>query len=179
MKNTPTRSINDTYIQLILDTLAKKDKALLIYYLDLFPELDEKTRTRALFEISMTPEDDVFFILNHLLTGCNEHSIYKQTLIDLILDKARTQSRFVIPFVEHADLEQLKTAIPVLATMLINETDTYVLQKIINALGRTGEKSCINVIADFIFYDHIVLKREAIDALGNKIGRASCRERVS
>jgi CheY-like chemotaxis protein len=178
MKNTPTRSINDTYIQQLLDALAKKDKALLIYYLDLFPELDEKTRTRALFEISMTPEDDVFFILNHLLTGCNDNSTYKQTLIDLLLDKARTQSRFVIPFVEHADLQQLKTAIPVLATMLINETDTYVLQKIINALGRTGEKSCINVIADFIFYDHIVLKREAIDALGN-IGGISAIKRLA
>ena len=171
------KQIDESYIHDVIKARSLENKDSLKNLLVLFKDKNEQTRSRTLFEISMVQDDDVFFILNHLVTQA-DNKAYKKSVMDLLLDKARTNTRFIIPFIDHATPSQLKEAIPLFATVLLNETDTHILQKTIHAIGKTKEKSCINVIADFIFYDHELLKREAISALG-EIGGPSVIKRLA
>jgi len=178
MTNTHTKQIDEQYVSEMMKALSRKNKEAITTHLDTFKNLNENTRTHLLYKISMVNDDDALFIMNLLLTESQPDAIFKRYLMELLLDKARTSSEFVIPFIDHADMPQLIEAVPLFSSILLSETDSHILQKIIQAIGKTGEKSCINIIADFIFYDHEELKREAITALG-KIGGPSSIKRLA
>jgi|GEM_PF-2985701 len=178
MTNTNTKQIDELYVNEMMKALTRKNKAAIAHLLDTFININENTRTHLLYKISMVNDDDALFIITLLLTDCQPDINFKRYLMELLIDKARTNSMFIIPFIDHADMAQLTEAVPLFSSVLLNETDSYILQKIIQAIGETGEKSCVNIIADFIFYDHEELKREAITALG-KIGGASAIKRLA
>lgn len=177
MTNTHSKQIDEVYVHDVVKSLAKKNQDALDTLLAAFKTQNEQTRTRILFELSMADDENVLFATSRLLSDRSGTEDFQRSLMDLLLDKARTNSRFVVPFIDHADLYQLKEAVPLFAALLLSETDTRILAKIIRAIGETSEKSCVNVIGDFIFYDHPDLKREAIHALG-KIGGTQALERL-
>jgi HEAT repeat protein len=178
MTNAQPKQIDELYVNDMMKALSRKNQDDLDQLLQTFQAKNEQTKTRLLYEISMAGDEDVFFVIKRLLSDTPKSEDFNRFLMDLLLDKARTNSRFVIPFIDHADLYQLKEAVPLFAALLLSETDTDILQKTIRAIGETGEKSCVNVIGDFIFYDHEGLKREAIEALG-KIGGPSAIKRLA
>jgi CheY-like chemotaxis protein len=173
----PQSLVNDVYIGEVLKNLHENDKTRLNALLDNFPKRDNKTKSRILFEISVTNNDDAFHALNRMITVQGLNSQDKDELLDIFLEKSLTDTQFVVPFIDHAESIHLQPAVPVFANILLSETDSYILQKTIAAIGQTGDPSCINVVADFIFYDHEELKRAAIDAL-EQIGGASVIERL-
>lgn len=177
MTKKPQQSQDDAFILHITDLLRQNKRQELANHLDQFQSCSDNTKSRVLFEISLKNDDDSYFALNHLVDLMSSDSPFKQTILYIMLDKSRSKPFFILPFIKHATLVQLKEAIPVFADILLNETDSYILQKVIFAIGETKEKSCTNVVADFIFYGHEELKREAIGALG-KIGGASALERL-
>lgn len=170
-------SSDDAYIHQITELLHQKNDSELFIQLNRFSTYNDKTKARILFEISVSENNVAFLSLNHLIEIIPSESPFKPFILDILLDKSRSQSKFIIPYIEHAALNGLKVAVPALAGILLNEIDSYILQKVIFAIGETKDKSCINVVADFIFYDHEELKREAIRALG-KIGGSSSIERL-
>lgn len=178
MTNTNPKQIDELYVNDIMKSLFHKNKETLANLFDTLKDKNEQTRTHLLYNISMVSDDDALFIMNWLLTANQTDDIFKRYLMDLLIDKARTNNMFIIPFIDHADMTQLTDAVPLFSSILLNETDSHILQKVIQAIGRTREKSCINIIADFIFYDHEELKREAIAALGN-IGGPSAIKRLA
>lgn len=174
----PKNLVNESYVLQITDCLRHQNMETLRDLLDNFPDRDEKTRVRALFEISVSSNNNAFFALNHLIDKAPPSATYKNDLVELLLDKAQAHAPFILPFIDHASPGQQKNAVPVFASILLSETDTHILQKVLMAIGKTGEKSCINVVADFIFYDHEGLKRAAISALGG-IGGPSAIKRLA
>jgi CheY-like chemotaxis protein/HEAT repeat protein len=175
----PVHSLaNETYVSRITQCVSQRDRDTLKDLLNHFPSRDDKTKSRVLFEISVADVDEAFFALTHLLSNPSLSVKSRNDLIDLLLDRSRTHAQFILPMIDHATPEQLRLAIPVLAGILLNETDSHILQKTIMAIGQTGDSSCINVVADFIFYDHAELKREAITALG-LIGGPSAIKRLA
>jgi len=177
MTNTHSKQIAEVYVQEVVKSLGQKNLEALDTVLGSFRNQNEQTRTRILFELSMADDKSVLFATSRLLSDKSGTEDFQRSLMDLLLDKARTDSQFIVPFIDHADIEQLKEAVPLFAAFLLNETDTRILKKIIRAIGETAEKSCVNVIGDFIFYDHPDLKKEAILALG-KIGGTQALERL-
>lgn len=178
MTNTHTKQIDELYVNEMMNALTRKNKEAIANLLDTFTNLNENTHTHLLYKISMVNDNDALFIMNLLLTDSQPEINFKRYLMELLIDKARTNSMFIIPFIDHADMTQLTEAIPLFSSILLNETDSHILQKIIQAIGKTGDKSCVNIIADFIFYDHEELKREAIAALGS-IGGPSAIKRLA
>lgn len=178
MTQSPISLTNEAYVNQIIDNLHNQNKEKLRTLLEYFPERDAKTQVRVLFDISVSDTDIAFFALTYLAETIPSNVSYKHNVIELLLDKSRTISQFILPFIEQANPDELKEAVPVFASILLNETDSYILQKVLHAIGETKDKSCINVVADFIFYDHEELKRAATVALG-KIGGASAIKRLS
>lgn len=169
---------NEAYVSRTTQCISQHNRETLKDLLDHFPARDEKTKSRVLFEISIADVDEAFFALTHLLSNPSLTVKSKNDLIDLLLDRSRTHAQFILPMIDYATPGQLRQATPVLAGILLNETDSHILQKTIMAIGQTGDSSCINVVADFIFYDHAELKREAITAIG-RIGGPSAIKRLA
>ncbi|WP_459922392.1 HEAT repeat domain-containing protein [Desulfatiferula olefinivorans] len=169
---------HEAYVSRISQCITQNDRGTLKDLLDNLPARDKKTQARVLFDISVTEADNAFFALTHLLENPSLTAKLRNDLIDLLLDRSRTHTPFILPVIDHAAPDQLRQATPVLAGILLSETDSHILQKVIAAVGRSGDASCINVVADFIFYDHAELKREAITALG-LIGGPSAVKRLA
>lgn len=172
------KPIDEVFVNATINALTHKDRVSLSVLLDEFKRKNKLTQTRLLYELSHVDDDDLFSTVSHLLSSVHEDPECKSMLLDFLLDRAQTNDLFILPYIDHAGLDRLREAIPVFASILINETDTHILQKTIYAVGLTGEKSCVNVIADFIFYDHEELKREAVKALG-RIGGPSAIKRLA
>ncbi len=172
------KNIDERFVSETINALTSKDKNTLTDLLDTFKEKNKLTQTRLLYELSHADDNDIFFAVNLLLSSLHENPDCKGLLLDFLLDKARTNGLFILPFIEHGDLPHLKEAVPIFASILVSETDSHILQKTIYAIGLTREKSCVNVVADFIFYDHEELKREAVKALG-LIGGPSAIKRLA
>lgn len=166
------------FIYEINSAITKSDRKLARELLPHIPELDDATINRCLFEISTAPDNDSYFMLSYLVKLKTLKKELHEEIIDLILDKASLNSHFAILFIEHADEKKLKDAVPLFANILVNETDTHVLFEIINAIGNTKEQSCVDVIAEFIFYDNDELKTAAVEAL-EKIGGPSVIKRLA
>ncbi len=166
------------FIYEINSAISKSDRKLARELLPHIPKLDDTTINRCLFEISTAPDNDSYFMLSYLIKLKTLKKELRDEIIDLILDKASLNSHFAILFIEHADEKKLKDAVPLFANILVNETDTHVLFEIINAIGSTKERSCVDVIAEFIFYDNDELKTAAVEAL-EKIGGPSVIKRLA
>lgn len=166
------------FIYEINSAITKSDRKLARELLPHIPELDDATINRCLFEISTAPDNDSYFMLSYLVKLKTLKEELHDEIVDLILDKASLNSHFAILFIEHADRKKLKEAVPLFANILVNETDTHVLFEIIKAVGSTKEPSCVDVIAEFIFYDNDELKTAAVEAL-EKIGGPSVIKRLA
>ena len=59
----------------------------------------------------------------------------------------------------------MQQAVPLLAGLLLSETDPRLLERTIRTIGELKDPTCIDVIGDFIFYGHDKLKQTAITAL--------------
>lgn len=177
MKNKPT-AINQTFINDIITAIHENDRKAEGELLRQFSEISDATLHRCLFEITTAPDDNAFFMLSHLIRLETISNELKTNITDLILDKARLNSDFAILFIEHADEKSLQKAVSVFANILVNETDTHILYEIIKVIGDLKETSCIDVVAEFIFYDNDELKSAAIETL-EKIGGPSVIKRLA
>ena len=123
-------------------------------------------QNKILFEISLAHDNAAFGILAFLAASGDLTGKAKKRVLDLVLDKAHAIPKFIDIYLDFSDMDGLKKAVPLMAGMLLTETDPARLGGMIRSIGKTGDPSCIDVIADFIFYDHDDLKKEAIQALG-------------
>ena len=67
--------------------------------------------------------------------------------------------------------------IPLLKHILLKETNTRLLNKIIRTAGKLKIEKMVDNIAEFIFYDDIDLKTEAVKAL-ERIGTSKACEKL-
>ncbi len=170
-------SIDQGFVNGIKTAINQSDRKTVIEHLSSFSNANDATINSCLFEISTATENDAFFMLSYLIEIKTLKKELKTSITDLILDKARLNSHFIIPFIEHADAKQHIKAVPLFANILVNETDTHVLFEVIKTIGNTKEQSCIDVIAEFIFFDNDELKTVAVEAL-EKIGGPSVIKRL-
>lgn len=135
--------------------------------LDDFSTFTPALQNKILFEISMAPDSVSLDMLNHMIRTADLSKKLKERILDLILEKAHENSAFIDTYLQFSGTKRLTRAVPLLASTLITESDPALLLKIIHSLGKLRDPSCINVIADFIFYEHDDLKRAAVNALAD------------
>lgn len=161
------------------NAIEKSDAAKAISLMQHFQGLDARSRSRALFDIGKAEEKISWTLLKHLSSLSFHDRETKDSVLDLILDKAQSNGTFILIYLPAATQEQVIDAVPVLMNVLMSEVDIQILKETMLALGRTGGalggSACITTIADFIYYDNAELKRTAIQALSAIGGPAVIR----
>ena len=98
-------------------------------------------------------------------------------LIQLVVDRAHLNYRFVRVLFKNADRSVLIHATPLLKHILKKETDKDLLSSVIRSIGKLKIQGMIDELAEFIFYDDLKLKADAVNAL-ERIGTPSALEKL-
>lgn len=100
-----------------------------------------------------------------------------ERLIQLVVDRAHLNYRFVLVLFENADRPTIVHAMPLLKHTLNNETDKNLLSAVIRAIGKMKIEGMISDLAEFIFYDDLKLKSDSVNAL-ERIGTPQALEKL-
>lgn len=86
-------------------------------------------------------------------------------LIQLITDRAHLNFNFIFILLNNGDKKVVNHSIPLIRHILSNETDKDLLNRLIRKAGMRKVDGLTDDIAEFIFYDDILLKSESVKAL--------------
>ncbi len=127
--------------------------------------------------LALAPDETAFELLS-FLTDKNQHDPQiHDRLIQLITDRAHLNSNFVMILLDKTDTQTIMHITPLLKHILLKETNTRLLNKIIRTAGKLKIEKMVDNIAEFIFYDDIDLKTEAVKAL-ERIGTSKACEKL-
>ncbi len=125
----------------------------------------EHEKLEVLQILALAPDKTAFELLS-FLTEKNQHDPeIHDRVIQLITDRAHLNSHFAIILLDNTDVPAIMHLVPLLKHILTKETDTQLLNKIIRTAGKIKIEKMVDDIAEFIFYDDIDLKAEAVKAL--------------
>jgi CheY-like chemotaxis protein len=127
--------------------------------------------------LALAPDKPAVELLSFLTDKENKDPDIYDRLIQLITDRAHLHFNFALILCENADTQTIIHAAPLLRHILSNETNIELLNKIIRIAGKIKIKSLTSDIAEFIFYDDIGLKAEAVKAL-ERIGTSQACEKL-
>ncbi len=128
--------------------------------------------------LALASDKPAFELLNLLASQEHKDPEIYDRLIQLITDRAHLNFRFVLILFEIADRSAINQVAPLIKHILSKETDKELLNKIIRSSGKMKIEKLVNDIAEFIFYDDIVLKQEAVKAL-ERIGTQKACEKLA
>ncbi len=115
--------------------------------------------------LALASDKSAFELLSFLTDKKHKDPDIYDRLIQLVSDRAHLNFNFVLILCENADTQTIIHAVPLLKHILSNETNKKLLNKIIKIAGKIKIESLTEDIAEFIFYDDIGLKTEAVKAL--------------
>ncbi|MBU1343393.1 MAG: response regulator [Proteobacteria bacterium] len=127
--------------------------------------------------LALAPEKAAFELLSFLTAKEHKDPEIYDRLIQLITDRAHLNFGFVILLFDTEDELTILHSTPLVRHILSNETDKELLNKIIRTAGKIKIESLIDDIAEFIFYDDVGLKTEAVKAL-ERIGTPLACEKL-
>ncbi len=144
-----------------------------------FPEVDEATRVKALFELSRAEDDFAAPILAHILARAEElhfefNQVY-QVLLPKILDFPAALIKILQdpsipdkkPFIELAGKIQCEESLPIIAGILREDSDPDLYEACILAIGSIGDESYITTVSDFLYSGDRSLTFAAVRALAD------------
>ena len=167
------------FIEEFKDNLAKQDPIKAKILIRHFPEIDETTRNRALFELSRAEDDFAIPLLANMLTRAEELGLNYQKIYTILLKKVIDYPEAImhvlqdaeIPdkkiFVEIAGQVQCEKALPIIANMLRQESDPELNRICLLAIGSIGDEKYLTVLSDFLYSGNRDLTFAAIQALKN------------
>ncbi len=155
-----------------------------------FAEVNPKTQNRVLYELSKSPDEIAFPVLDYLLDIKSGEDKINEKIHDLILEIAYGNPKVVIERVERKDFKnkisyiniagdlKMKEAIPALVESLRFSTDIAEAEATIRALGAIGVEECVPALLNFLKSEDVVLKTAGISAL-SEIGSSSAIEQLT
>ncbi len=186
MKNQMEHDFVDEIIFCIKEKDVIKAQAALQYFLEVSPA----AQNRALFEIGKAEDKIAFLIIEELLKVKIKDVEVRIKLYELFLDKSIGQTEKVLKYIATGEDDTRRTfiriagdlkltdAAPLLKNILQGEMDKDLLREVLRALGRTGDPSNADDVADFVYYGDDELKETAVQALGS-IGGATAIKHLS
>jgi len=125
--------------------------------------------------IALASEKTAYELLLFLTDKAHKDPDIHDRLIQLTVDRAHLNYRFILILFENADRKIINHALPLMKHILSNETDKDLLSAIIRSAGKLKTSGLINELAEFIFYDDLKLKLDAVNAL-ERIGSEQALE---
>lgn len=115
--------------------------------------------------IALASDKIALELLSFLTSDAQKDTLIHDRLIQLVTDRAHLNYSFVLILFQNADRSTIIHAVPLLKHILSNETDTELLSNVIRASGKIKINQMIQDLAEFIFYDDLKLKSDAVNAL--------------
>jgi len=127
--------------------------------------------------LALASDKTALSLLDFLLGKTTLNSKTRERLLQLTMDRAHLNFTFTTLLLDHSDRSQLTHYVPLFKHILSKETNEDLLNRIIRTAGKFKIDLLVDDVAEFIFYDHIALKTDAIKAL-ERIGNTRARERL-
>jgi CheY-like chemotaxis protein/HEAT repeat protein len=137
----------------------------------------DSERQEVIEMLALAPEKTALSLLSFLLGETNLSPDTRKRLFQLTTDRAHLDFAFAKILLDYGDRSQLVQLSPLFKHILSNETDEALLIRIIVTVGKLKLDSLIDDVAEFIFYDHMELKSDAISAL-EQIGTPNAMEKL-
>jgi len=132
----------------------------------------------ALQIIALAPDKAALELLSFLTSEPYKDPEIHDRLIQLVTDRAHLNYNFALILFKNADKQTIIHAIPLFRHILSNETEKQLLTSVIRNIGKLKLESMVDDLAEFIFYDDINLKSDAINAL-ERIGTITALEKLN
>jgi len=127
--------------------------------------------------LALAPDKTALALLTFLLGKIRLDNETRKRLFQLTADRAHLNFTFARILLDHGDQSQLIYWAPLFKHILSKETNEDLLNRIIRTAGKLKLEVLIEDVAEFIFYDHMALKADAIKAL-ERIGSNLALERL-
>lgn len=137
----------------------------------------DSDRQEVVEMLAMAPGNTALSLLSFLLGETNLSPDTRERLFQLATDRAHLDFTFAEILLDYGDRSQLVQLAPLFKHILSHETDEALLIRIIVTVGKLKLDILIDEVAEFIFYDHMGLKSDAIIAL-EQIGTPDAVEKL-
>jgi len=167
------------FITEIKNNIASKDLIKARILIKHFPEVDEVTRNRALFELSRGEDDFSLPLLAYILARARALNMDYLRVYSILLKKLMDYPEAIMeilqdgdipdkkPFIELAGQVQCRKALPLIVTMLNQQDDPELNRLCLLAIGNIGDEKYITTLSDFLYSGNRELTLAAIQALKN------------
>lgn len=139
--------------------------------------LDESRQQAVIEQLALAPDDVAYDILSFLMNTMGPGHPLRPRLYQLTMDRAHLNFKFSIILINHANPDHPGPMTHLIKHILKKETDKDIIKSIFRAAGRLGMEFLIDDLVEFIFYDDLELRKEAVRAM-ERIGTDKALQRL-
>ncbi|NDY72462.1 hypothetical protein DO021_12385 [Desulfobacter hydrogenophilus] len=139
--------------------------------------LDEDQYQAIIEPLALAPDDVAYNILFFLMNTMGPTHPLHPRLYQLIMDRAHINFKFSMILINHTNPDRPGPITHLIKHILSKATDKDLLKDIFRAAGRLGMEFLVDDLAEFIFYDDLELRQEAVTAM-ERIGTDKAVQRL-
>ena len=139
--------------------------------------LDEEQQQAVIEQLALAPDDVAYDILFFLMNTMGPTHPLRPRLYQLTMDRAHLNFKFSMILINHTNPDRPGPITHLIKHILSKATDKDLLKDIFRAAGRLGMKFLVDDLAEFVFYDDLELRQEAVTAM-ERIGTDKAMQRL-
>ena len=139
--------------------------------------LDENQQQAMIEQLALAPDNVAYDILSFLMNTMGPTHPLRARLYQLTTDRAHINFKFSLILINHTNPEHPGPIIHLIKHILSKETNKDLLKDIFRAAGRLGMAFLVDDLAEFVFYDDLELRKEAVTAM-ERIGTNKAVQRL-
>lgn len=139
--------------------------------------LDEDQQQAMSQQLALAPDNVAYDILFFLMNTMGPTHPLRPRLYQLTMDRAHINFKFSMILINHTNPDRPGPITHLIKHILNKETDKDLLKGIFRAAGRLGMEFLVDDLAEFVFYDDLELRKEAVTAM-ERIGTKKAVQRL-
>ncbi|WP_020588428.1 HEAT repeat domain-containing protein [Desulfobacter curvatus] len=139
--------------------------------------LDEDQQQAVIEQLALAPDNVAYNILSFLMNTMGPTHPLRPRLYQLIMDRAHLNFKFSIILINHTNPDRPGPITHLIKHILGKETNKDLLKDIFRAAGRLGMEFLVDDLAEFVFFDDLELRKEAVTAM-ERIGTDKAVQRL-
>ncbi|MDX9964789.1 HEAT repeat domain-containing protein [Desulfobacter postgatei] len=139
--------------------------------------LDEDQQQAIIEQLALAPDNVAYDILFFLMNTMGPTHPLRPRLYQLTMDRAHINFKFSMILINHTNPDRPGPITHLIRHILNKEANKDLLKEIFRAAGRLGMECLVDDLAEFIFYDDVELRKEAVTAL-ERIGTNNAVQRL-
>lgn len=156
--------------------------------LQFFPELAPKVQKKVLFEILKAPDRTAYPMLERLSRVKVDDPNVAESIRELIYEKSYSNGDLILDYIKKSAPEnkvlyiriagelKIRESIGLLEDILLQDSDTDILEAAMTALGRIGDSSASSSVAKYLHVSESRLHLAAINALAEMGGPSAIKK---